>query len=91
MYINSPDISPEATIVVRAQQIYSRWQKSGGTMTFEHALTQELNTPLDPFMGIARHCLAVRRVAEAIHAGQGTGFSDRAKLLEIAHDAITQA
>ena len=41
MYSNSPDISPEATIVVRAQQIVNRWNRSKGGATFAAALSHE--------------------------------------------------
>jgi hypothetical protein len=90
VYHNSPDISPEATIVVRAQQIVNRWNRSKGGATFAAALSHELDPPGDPFIGFDHHRLAVRQVAEAIHSGKGNGFSDRVTLLQIAREVIRE-
>ena len=78
------DVSPETTVLVRAQQIVNRSRASSKGIPFAAALDKELASPWDGFMEEDHHRMAVRRVAEAIHAGHGNGFSDRDELFEIA-------
>ena len=84
----SPDISPEATTVIRAQQIVDRWRRSSDRSSFEIALRVALIQPWDDFMNLNHHRQAVRRVAEAIYGGKGHAFYDREPLLKIARRVI---
>jgi len=84
---DSSPISPEVTVVVRAQQIVDRWQHARHD-GFADDLAVALAEPWDEFMAIDNHRLAVQRVAEAIHAGIGHGFHDQEPLLAIARETF---
>lgn len=88
MVTNSPDISPEVTVLVRAQQIVDRWRHAADGGDFPLFLTASLAQTWDDFMALDNHRQAVREVAEAIHAGQGHGFHDREPLLTLAREVF---
>ena len=83
-------ISPEVTVLVRAQQLVDRWRRSGHDDGFAYDLALALAEPWDDFMTIDNHRLAVQRVAEAIHAGVGHGFHDQKPLLIIARETFRE-
>ena len=91
MIVLSPDISPEVTVLVRAQQVVDRWRHAAHGGDFAGALTRAMAEPGDDFMAMDNHRLAVQRVAEAIHAGVGHGFHDQEPLLAIAQAAFQES
>ena len=85
-----PEISPEVTVVVRAQQIVDRWRRASNGGDFTGFLAGALAAPWDEFMALDNHRQAVREVAEAIHAGQGHGFHDQEPLIDLAHEVFQE-
>jgi len=85
-----PEIDPEQTIVVRAQQIVSRWRQLRPPRPFEDVLQRSLDMPWDPFL-TPDVKLAIRRVAEAIRDGRGHAVHNRIPLRSIARQTLIRS
>jgi hypothetical protein len=83
----SPDVDPDLTIIVRAQQAVDRWRRATRPDAFERVLERTLHQPWDPFLMSEERRETVRRVAEAIPEGRGHAFRNRAPLLAIARQS----
>ena len=82
------EISPEITIIIRAQQLVDRWRGAKRRDRFETALARALEPPWDPLFTHAACRISFTRVADAIQHGEGHAFNNREPLLAITRQLL---
>ena len=85
------DISPDLTILARAQQTVDRWRRDKGTFPFDLAVSRAASLFWDDLPATLPSREAFRLVAEAIRRGEGHAFKDREPLLQITHRLLETA
>ena len=84
----SPDISPERTILARAQQTVDRWRQARETGSFNTELARSASLFWDeqPASQISREAFC--KVADAIRRGEGHAFRNCEPLLRIVRQSF---
>ena len=85
------DISPDLTILARAQQTVDRWRRDSHAPSFEIAVSRTAALFWDDLPATLPSREAFRLVAEAIRRGEGHAFKDREPLLQITHRLLESA
>lgn len=85
------DISPDLTILARAQQTVDRWRRDRCGPPFQIAITRAASQFWDDLPATATSREAFRLVAEAIRRGEGHAFKDREPLLQITRRLLESA
>ena len=83
-------VSPELTIIARAQQTVDRWRRADGRQSFDEAIA----IAAKDFWGDQFDSRSIREafgiVAEAIRRGDGHGFQNREPLIAILRERFPQ-
>ena len=85
------DISPDLTILARAQQTVDRWRRDTHTPSFDSAIARAASLFWDDVPATLPSREAFRLVAEAIRRGEGHAFRDREPLLQITRRLLKPA
>ncbi len=85
------DISPDLTILARAQQTVDRWRRDTHRSPFDLAISRSASLFWDDLPATLPSREAFRLVAEAIRRGEGHAFKDREPLLQITHRLLESA
>lgn len=82
------NVSPELTILARAQQTVDRWRHGNGHVSFDDAIA----AAAEQYWGSRFDSKSMREaftfVAEAIRRGEGHGFKNREPLIEILRQSL---
>jgi hypothetical protein len=83
------DISPDLTILARAQQTVDRWRRDRRQLPFETVVSRASSLFWEDMPATLPSREAFRQVADAILRGEGHAFRNREPLLEITHRLLT--
>ena len=85
------DISPDLTILARAQQTVDRWRRDTHAPSFDVSMSRAAALFWDDVPATLPSREAFRLVAEAIRRGEGHAFRDREPLLQITRRLLESA
>lgn len=83
------DISPDMTIIARAQQTVDRWLRDAHPGAFEVEVGRATNLFWDERPANAANREAFQEVADAIRRGHGHAFRNREPLLHITRQLLS--